>query len=62
MNNDIRRSVILEKVKELLRDEVNQYEEWLSNDAESPDLLFGRKQLAEGLLTSIRLWENENDG
>ena len=62
----IRQSDIMNKVKEWLRDEVEQYKEYEDDigDVDSFDdgILEGRHECAECLLEQIDKWENENDG
>jgi len=56
----------MDKVKEWLRDEVTQYQEYADDigDVDSFDdgILEGRYEVAESLLNQISKWENENDG
>ena len=56
--------VILNKIKQWLKDEVKTFEDNPIDEgieSEEQGIFIGRAEMAEGLLEQIEQWENENE-
>ena len=69
-NPDDLSNQLIAKIKEWLQDEINVYQEIqtrisdgeeIENIADAPEVFFGRSECAEGLLSKIEEWEDDNE-